>query len=234
MKQPNARRRAAQPDDRPRDNRTLAEPGEHGFEELRPARARAPRAPASAGHDLERDDVVHLRPVAEHRAADAADAQRSADRQILIIRQRRRSEPAGQCAIKHCTPCRPRGDVGERPIDVVHACQRAHVDHDAGVDLRLTIDRMTLPTGRNADPQPSSEADQPDDVVDRSRLEHGKRTPTDDVTEVLGSRRRRADVGMQHAVEQRKAAREPTRPVRSRGPSTSRHIKADHQRARSG
>jgi hypothetical protein len=73
----------------------------------------------------------------------------------------------------------------------MHACQCAHVDHDAGVDLRLTVCRMTLPAGSDADAQPSSETDQPDDVVDRSRLEYGKRTPVDDVTEVLGGRRRR-------------------------------------------
>jgi hypothetical protein len=112
---------------------------------------------ALPGHDLERDDVVHLRAVAEPAAADAAHAERPTDGQVLIVGQRQRRQPAHQRALKQRAPRRPRIHVGDRSADVMHVGQGAHVDHDARVDLRLTISRMPLPTGGDADPVASRE-----------------------------------------------------------------------------
>lgn len=232
VEQPDASRCRSQSDDRPRDDAALPEPGEHGVEQPSGTRGRAAHPPPLSRHDLERDDVVHLRAVAEPAAADAADAERSADGQVLIVSQRRRDQPARERALEQRAPGRPRIHVGARSADVMHAGQSGHVDHDARVDLRLTIGRVALPAGRDADPMPPREADQPDHVIDRTRLQHSQRTALHDVTEIIRSGPPSGVVDAQRAIEGGKPAPETPGPFPGPRPRPSREVKSDDERGR--
>ena len=195
-------------------------------------RRRAAHPPPLSRHDLERDDVVHLRAVAEPAAADAADAERPADGQVLIVGQRRRAQPARQRALEQRAPGRPRIHVGARSADVVHRGQSAHVDHDARVDLRLTISPSGPARGprrrsraaarsRSAGPRhrPNPAPAQPEDGAARCNRSHPQRP---------AERRRRCAACHRRRETRARDVRPPPRPR----PRPSREVKPDDERGR--
>jgi len=72
---------------------------------------------------------------------------------------------------------------------------------------------VALPAGRDADPVPPREADQPDHVIDRIRLQHSQRTALHDVTEVIRNGPPSGVVDAQRAIEGGKPAPETSGPL---------------------
>jgi len=146
------RRRRDQRHARPHDQRTLPEPREHGVEQIRTQRLAAHDPLPLPRHNLELDHIVRLNAEGLRRTADATHRQRAADRQILIVREHGWCEALRQGRLQHRSPvrARPRVDpgAGARGAEL-HVGERAGIDHDARLDLRLTKGRVTVAAHRD-------------------------------------------------------------------------------------
>ncbi len=186
---------------------------EHGLEQLAVGARRGGHQLAGTGDDVHRLDRVHLEAVALHTAADAADAQRAAHRQVQVVRQAGRHPALRECGVRQLRPGDARlhdGAAGGDPDDPV---QSAGVDRHAAAHaglavagVRLQLRRVAgaaLAVHRDRDAVAAGEADQGGDVAYRARPQHGARGGGHQVSEVPAEPGQGGGVGHQGAVQVR-------------------------------
>ena len=104
-------------------------------------------SPPARDH-LQRQDVVAHHTQPRGRAADAADRQRAADRQVEVVGAHGRGAPVGQRDRDHLAPGRPGVDDHPVALDRVNSPEPSHVGHDAVARLGAAEHRMPPPLGR--------------------------------------------------------------------------------------
>lgn len=141
------------------------------------------------------------------RAADSADRQCAAHREIEIVGQHRRRQPARQSRIQDRTPGRAGVYHDVIGADVMYPVQCAHVDDDAAVDLRSPVQRVPLPARRDFGSVLGRPVHRDGYVLTRMRADHRVWDPAYEVAEVVARRLDGRAVVFHFAVERRKIDR---------------------------
>jgi hypothetical protein len=179
-------RRRDQPERRPGDDRHLPEPGPHGVEQSWVAGRRRDEPLASARDHLQVEDVVAQHAEPRDAAADAADDQRAADRQVEVVGEPGRRQPPRQRGREHLAPGRPGVDHHPVVLDRMNGPQRPHVGHDAAAGLAAAEHRVPPALGREGAAVLGGPADRGGDVLLRRREQDALRCPVHEVPEVVG------------------------------------------------
>ena len=151
------------------DDFALAEAGEHHAEKFVVAFRRACEVIAGCRHDVELADVIDLAALSIAGFPDAADAQRSSDRQHQRIDHDRRRAASAKGKLCHVVPKRP--GLGIEQVVAMRAqhIQRAGIDDDPAVDLGLAVEGMALTAHRELAAGLVGIGGDADDIVDRAR-----------------------------------------------------------------
>lgn len=120
------------------------------------------------------------------RAADAADRQRAADRQVEVVGEHGRGAPVGQRGLDHLAPGRPGVDHHPVALDSVNGPEPSHVGHDAVARLGAAEHRVPPPLGREPAALPGGPADRGRHVLGRRGDQDGLGQLVHQVPEVIG------------------------------------------------
>jgi hypothetical protein len=141
---------------------------------------------ASACDHLQVEDVVAQHAEPRDAAADAADDQRAADRQVEVVGEPGRRQPPRQRGREHLAPGRPGVDHHPVVLDRMNGPQQPHVGHDAAVGLAAAEHRVPPALGREGAAVLGGPADRGGDVLLRRREQDALRCPVHEVPEVVG------------------------------------------------
>ena len=217
---------------RPGDDGALPLARQRGLEEIAPLARGAGQDLARAGDDLQRQDVIDLRAVAEAHPADAADREGATDREVEVVGQHRRRQPARQRRRQQRPPAQAGADCDAIGADRPERRQRAQIDDDPAGRLRLAVGGVPRTPRDDAQAVAAGEADHPGDVLDR--IPAGGRPTAARARSGRNPRRRPRGSRRPGAACRRAAATARTAapsPRRSRDPGAGRGVEADHQRA---
>ena len=158
---------------------------------------------AVAGHDLELLHVVDLKTEVVGGHAEAAGADRSADRQERVG-DHRHGQFLGVRGHEDRVPLRAGADLGGPAgagFDDADGIQAAGVDDHAAFDLSLAEKRMPLAAHRDLEPLAVRVLQEFRDILRVAGPEHGDRLLMHDVSEVVGRRLQHGIIEVQLPAE---------------------------------